>query len=123
MLRFILFKHSFSTYRKISRLNINGNVSLIFIFSIVSDNKLRVSDNNQTLSHSTSNLLRRSFGRLPFVFSNEPANTEAQLIDVYDDTATGKQDESLGADDRMEPSRTCTKGGGLLQVSNINLSF
>ena len=91
--------------------------------SIISDNKSRISGNTQTLSHSASNLLRRSFARLPFATSNQSGNNiSTQMMSTSYRDGNRQQDENLGVDDRIEHPRLATRGG-LLQVSNINLNL
>ena len=71
----------------------------------------------QALSHSASNLLRRSFGRLPFAFSNQSGNNVP--LTPYDSrNRSAPQDENVEIDQNMlDQSKLETKGGGgLLQV-------
>ena len=82
-------------------------------FVNISGNKSRKNRNSHALSHSASNLLRRSFGRLPFVFSQQSGNTMS--LTPYD-SRTRQPDDCVEADDRFQPSKSGTKGS-LLNVS------
>ena len=85
-------------------------------FVNISGNKSRKTRNSHALSHSASNLLRRSFGRLPFVFSQQSGNTMS--LTPYD-SRTKQPADCVEADDRFEPSKPGTKGS-LLNVSRQN---
>ena len=84
-------------------------------FGILDDGP-RNARNTQTLSHSACNLLRRSFGRLPFAFSNSSANNSTQLKNTAFDAGNKEKADNVRVHDNAESSRSNARGG-LLQVS------
>ena len=73
------------------------------------------------MSQSASNLLRRSFGRLPFAFSHQQSADNAVSLTPYDFKDNQQPDESFDGDDILESSKTSKTGGNLLQVSCLNV--
>ena len=86
------------------------------ISSGILDDGPRNSRNTQTLSHSACNLLRRSFGRLPFAFSSSSANNSSQLKSTAFDAGNKEKADTMRVHDNAESSRPNARGG-LLQVS------
>jgi len=60
--------------------------------------------------------LRRSFGRLPFTFSNQQSGDNSVSLTPYDFKDSQQPDDNLENDDLYEHSKTSKMGGNLLQV-------
>ena len=73
------------------------------------------------MSQSASNLLRRSFGRLPFAFSHQQSADHAVSLTPYDFKDNQQPDERFDGDDILESSKASKTGGNLLQVSCLNV--
>ena len=77
---------------------------------------------HQTLSHSASNLLRRSFGRLPFAFSHQQSGDNSVSLTPYNFKDNQQPDDNVETEERFESNKTSKTGGNLLQVSCIKIN-